>query len=194
MIMTEQEVYQFYNDTVKVIYSEIEAKNNTLPVELLFEINSAFDHLKRIHVDGESEDYQAQKAYSHLKRGCLDAFKLKLKYFNVDVTRVYNKKADLRIIDNGQFLSDFIKAKSEIFKIAKDARLNEGKNDTELALQNWSHVSVLIDSFEEKFFDSTKLHWAEKQSFFHFNVNFWLGVLAGIISSVAVTLLFDIIL
>lgn len=188
--MTEQEVYEFYNNTVKVIYSEIEAKNNTLPVELLFEINSAFDHLKRIHIDGESEDLQSQKAYSHLKRGCLDAFKLKLKYFNDDVSKIYRKKADLRIIDNGQYLADFIQAKTDIFKIAKEARLNEGKMDTELALQEWSHVSVLIDSFEDKFFNTEKLHWAEKQSFFHFNANFWLGVLAGIISSVVVTVLF----
>lgn len=191
--MTEQEVYQFYNDTVKVIYSEVEAKNNTLPVELLFEINSAFDHLKRVHVDNELENVQAQKAYSHLKRGCLDAFKLKLKYFNVDVNRIYNKKADLRIIDNGHFLSDFIKEKTVIFRLAKNARLNEGKNDTEQALKDWCEVSVLIDSFEEKFFDSNKLHWAEKQSFFHFNANFWLGVLAGIISSIVVTVLFSII-
>ena len=99
--MTEQDVYNFYANTVKVVYSEIEAKKNTLPVELLFEINSAFDHLKRIHVDDEDENLQAQKAYSHLKRGCLDAFKLKLKYFNADVAKIYNKKADLRIIDNG---------------------------------------------------------------------------------------------
>ena len=138
--MTEQEVYEFYNNTVKVIYSEIEAKNNTLPVELLFEINSAFDHLKRIHVDGENEDLQSQKAYSHLKRGCLDAFKLKLKYFNDDVSKIYRKKADLRIIDNGQYLADFIQSKSDIFKIAKEARLNEGKMDTELALQEWTVI------------------------------------------------------
>ena len=59
--MTEKEVYQFYNDTVKIIYSEIEAKKNSLPVELLFEIHSAFDHLKRIHIDNEPEELQAQK-------------------------------------------------------------------------------------------------------------------------------------
>jgi hypothetical protein len=48
--MTEKEVYQFYNDKVKILYSEIEARNNVIPVELLFEIHSAFDHLKRFHV------------------------------------------------------------------------------------------------------------------------------------------------
>ena len=106
--MTEQDVYKFYNEKVKIIYSEIEARNNVLPIELLFEIHSAFDHLKRIHVDGESAEEQAGKAYSHLKRGCLDAFKLKLKFFNDDQKKVYDKKADLRIIDNGTFLTDFI--------------------------------------------------------------------------------------
>lgn len=191
--MTEQEVYQFYNDTVKVIYSEIEARNNTLPVELLFEINSAFDHLKRIHVDDEPEDIQGQKAYSHLKRGCLDAFKLKLKYFNSDVNQIYNKKADLRIIDNGKFLSEFIKEKALIFQVARTARLNEGKNDNDVAFRDWCEVSSRIDSFEEKFFIPEKLQWAEKQSFFHFNANFWIGVLSGIISSVIVTVIFNIL-
>ena len=38
--MTEKEVYQFYNDYVKVAYSEIEAAGNNLPVELLFEVHS----------------------------------------------------------------------------------------------------------------------------------------------------------
>ena len=43
---------------------------------------TVFDHLKRIHVDGESETLCAEKAFSHLKRGLLDAFKLKLMYHN----------------------------------------------------------------------------------------------------------------
>ena len=29
--MTEQNVYKFYNEKVKIIYSEIEARNNVLP-------------------------------------------------------------------------------------------------------------------------------------------------------------------
>ena len=60
--MKEVDVYQFYNDKVKVLYSEIEARNNVLPVELLFEINSAFDHLKRIHIDGAREDEEVKCA------------------------------------------------------------------------------------------------------------------------------------
>jgi hypothetical protein len=50
---------------------------------LLFEIHAAFDHLKRLYIDDATEDECCRKAMSHLKRGALDAFKLKLKYFNL---------------------------------------------------------------------------------------------------------------
>jgi len=74
-----------------------------LPVELLFEIHSAFDHLKRIHVDNDPEAKCAEKAFSHLKRGLLDAFKLKLMYHNKDYEKLLKLKTDLRLIDNGKF-------------------------------------------------------------------------------------------
>ncbi len=184
------EVFRFYNDTVKVLYSEIEARNNTLPVELLFEIHSAFDHLKRYFIDGETEDECCKKAFSHLKRGLLDAFKLKLKYFNDDCNNLLNKKADLRIIDSGTYLTDLLNDRKNIMNTARVARLEESKTDIDSAFENWCALSKQIDDFEAKYFDSAKIKWAEKQSFFHFNANFWLGVLAGVISSVAVTLLF----
>lgn len=189
--MKVEEIFKFYNDRVKVVYCEIEAKNNTLPVELLFEIHSAFDHLKRIYVEKELEDECCNKAYSHLKRGLLDAFKLKLKYFNDDYNHLMNKKVDLRIIDSGTYLTDMLKEHKNLVERAKEARLSESKLDIDEAFSVWCEVSELIDLFETKYFDSEKIKWAEKQSFFHFNANFWLGVLAGIISSVIVTLLFN---
>jgi hypothetical protein len=45
--MTENQVYAFYQEFVKPIYSEIEARWNNIPVKLLFETYAAFDHLKR---------------------------------------------------------------------------------------------------------------------------------------------------
>lgn len=191
--MKIKDVYQFYNDIVKVLYSEIEARNNTLPVELLFEIHSAFDHLKRIYIDNESEDKCCSKAFSHLKRGSLDAFKLKLKYFNDDYNKLMGKKTDLRIIDSGHYLVDLLKDRKEIINKARTARLDESKLNVDIAFEKWCEVSGLIDSFEIKYFDSSKIQWAEKQSFFHFSANFWLGVLAGIISSIIATLIFSFI-
>jgi len=188
--MTEKDVYSFYNEKVKILYSEIEARENTLPVELLFEIHSAFDHLKRFHVDDESEDRCAEKAFSHLKRGLLDAFKLKLKYHNKDYGKLLKMKADLHLIDNGTFWPSLLSKRTEIIQLAKDARLYEGKRDIEGAFDNWYKTSELIDQFESDYFKSPKIQWAKRLGFFH---RFWKVIIAfivGVISSTIVQYLF----
>ena len=129
------DVYQFYQDNVKPIYSEIEARDNNIPVELLFETYATFDHIKRYYLNGESEETASQKAISHLKRGVLDAFKLKLKYLNKDIEILLNTKVDLQLIDNGQFISSLYKDRQEIITLAKKARLTEGKQSKEEAFQ-----------------------------------------------------------
>jgi len=188
--MTEKEVYLFYNEKVKILYSEIEARNNSLPVELLFEIHSAFDHLKRIHVDNEPEDQCAEKAFSHLKRGLLDAFKLKLMYHNKDYEKLLKLKADLRLLDNGNFLPSLLNKRKTIIDLGKKARLFEGKSDIDSAFEKWYEVSDLIDHFEKEFFDSSKIQWARRISFFHFSLSFFVGIIAGIIASAIVQYLF----
>jgi hypothetical protein len=188
--MTEREVYLFYNDKIKILYSEIEARNNTLPVELLFEIHAVFDHLKRIHVDGEHEAQCAEKAYSHLKRGALDAFKLKLKYFNDDYSKLLKTKTDLRFIDNGNFLPSMLNKKKAITDIAKEARLFEGKTDIDNAFEKWYEVSDLIDQFEKEFFDPRKIQWAKKVNFLRDAKAFFVGIITGIIGSAIVQYLF----
>jgi len=188
--MTENNVYLFYNDKVKILYSEIEARNNSLPIELLFEVYAAFDHLKRIHVDGEPEDDCAKKAYSHLKRGSLDAFKLKLKYHNDDYAKLLKSKTDLRFIDNGKFLPSLLEKRKIIIGLAKEARLFEGKTDIDNAFEKWYEVSDLIDQFEKEFFDSAKLQWAKKINFLRDSRVFIVGIITGIIGSAIVQYLF----
>jgi hypothetical protein len=184
--MTEKDVYLFYNEKVKILYSEIEARNNTLPVELLFEIHSAFDHLKRIHVDNEPETSCAEKAFSHLKRGLLDAFKLKLMYHNKDYEKLSKLKTDLRLLDNGNFLPSLLNKRKVIIDTAKKARLFEGKKDIDSAFEKWYEVSDLIDQFENEFFDSSKIQWAKNLSFLSFSLSFVVGIVTGVIGSAIV--------
>lgn len=181
--MTEREVYEFYNERVKIAYSEIEARNNKLPIELLFEIHSTFDHLKRFHLEEESEEEAAGKAYSHLKRGVLDAYKLKLKYFNDEFNKLFNGNSELKIIDSGQFLPEALRLHREIVDSAKQARLSEGQKDADTAFENWYKTSILIDEFEDRFFDSEKLGWAKKQGMFQFGSNFVVGVISGVVAT-----------
>lgn len=87
-----------------------------------------------------------------------------------------------------------LKDHKHLVEKTKLARVSESKRDIEPAFGLWCEVSRLIDEFEEKYFDSAKIKWAERQPFFHFNANFWIGVLAEIISGVIVTVLFDVVL
>ena len=187
--MSENEVYQFYNTFVKLAYSEIEARGNQLPVELLFEIHSAFDHLKRYHLGEDSEEEAADKAYSHLKRGTLDAYKLKLKYYNEDYQKYFGGKPELRLVDSGKFLPKALKLRSKIVLSAKQARIAEGQRDVETAFECWYETSALIDEFEEKYFDEKKITWAKKQGWIQSGRDFVLGIIAGVIGSIIVTLL-----
>jgi len=188
--LTEKEVYQFYNDHVKIIYSEIEAAGNHLPVELLFEIHSAFDHLKRIYVDGLSEDKCCEKAFSHLKRGALDAYKLKLKYFNVNYQALLGKSIkDLRLVDNGEFLPKTIRARNEIMTVAKNARLNEGNYDVEAAFEKWYEASLLITEFESTYFDESKLRWAKATSLRQGIIGVIIGLVVGVTASIVAGLI-----
>lgn len=180
--MTENDVYTFYADYVKIIYSEIEARNNTLPIELLFEINSAFDHLKRYHVDNQDENTACEKAYSHLKRGLLDAYKIKLKYFNDDYSSVIKARA-LPFIDNGEFLPKLIKLHKQIIDAGKCARLYESKKDIDSAFEYWDKTSDLINDFETNYFLREKLEWGNRQAFFDAINNFWCGLIASAVIS-----------
>ena len=180
--MNIKEIFEFYEQYVKPIYSEIEAKRNNIPVELLFETYAAFDHLKRFYIDNEEESIATLKAISHLKRGILDAFKLKLKYFNQDLEDFIKYQDSLELVDNGNFLSGFLKDKNNIFKLGKEARLVESKVSKKEAFEKWFEVSLNIDSFEEKYFNQLeKVEWAKKKQFKFLNKD---SIKGGFIGSI----------
>lgn len=186
--MIEKQVYEFYQEFVKPIYSEIEARWNDIPVELLFETYAVFDHLKRYHLGEEVESECAAKALSHLKRGVLDAFKLKLKYFNTDLEHFLKSDVDFQLIDNGEFISSLYKDKHDIIETAKQARLTESKQGKDQAFDEWFNVSQKINDFEDKYFAKAyKVDWAKNKTFKWLTKDlikgFLIGIFSGAISS-----------
>ena len=117
----------------------------------------------------------------------LDAFKLKLKYFNEDLERFLSLKIDFELIDNGKFIKSFHKEKNEIYKIAKDARLNETKKNIDAAFKKWYEVSTKIDEFEENYLNRLdEVEWAKKKTFSWINKDSIRGFIIGILSSLTV--------
>jgi len=136
---------------------------------------------------GKNEDECVEKAISHLKRGTFDAFKLKLKYYHNDLDKFEKKKIDLTLIDNGEFYKKYSLLKSEIRSLAKTARLEEKKVDSNggvsEAFTNWMKVSNNIATMENDFFNSPKINWAKVKTIRIFCIQtivaFILGVLSG---------------
>jgi len=155
-------VFEFYKDRIKPIYAGVVAEDNTLPVELLFEIHAAFDHIARFFARGEPESICAEKAYAHLKRSALDAFKLRLKNYHSEYKNL--QKYDLQLIDNGKFFAELIVNHREIVRMAKLGRQNEFKQNIDEAFEAWDNVHLLIDKFYSSTMDLEKLEWSRAVS------------------------------
>lgn len=185
-MLSVKDVFTFYTDKFKPLYSETEARDNIIPVEILFEIHASFDHLKRFYVDKEEELSCCRQARGHLKRAVLDMYKLKLKQFNSDF-KSFQKNIQpsvLRIVDNGNFYPAMNQDRKEIIKIATEARKNESNKDKENAYANWSEVSVKINRFEENYFNCKGIDWAatvvKKMSFKKILANVVWTIIVGI--------------
>jgi len=155
--MQIKDIFTFYQEYIKPIYAEIEAKRNQIPVELLFETYASFDHLKRFYLDGENEEESSKK------------------------------EIDFELIDNGNFIQEFHKKRNKIYKIAKEARLNESKKNTDEAFEKWYEVSIELDKFEEEYLSRLDtVECAKKKTFSWLNKDSIKGFIIGILSSLFV--------
>jgi hypothetical protein len=160
-------------------------------VELLFEIHAAFDHLRRFYVNGDDEITSSRRAIGHLKRASLDAFKLKLKYFNEDLEKLLNLGTCLDLVDNGNFLKGLLRDKQNLINTAKRARLEESNQDQEIAFETWVQASLLIDEITEKMVNSREnidlaaikaKKWLNRDK----TTGLWIGFISGFLSSLTV--------
>jgi hypothetical protein len=178
------ELFQFYNDYVKPLYSSVQTQN-VLPNETLWELNAALDHISRHWVYAETEAAVVSKAYSHLKRACLDIFKIKVQ----DARRQYDelRSIDTSIIDNGEFDRKLIRLFAEIKQSSTEARRLEGAPDADESVPSfsrWEQVFIKCEALEADFYLHPALDWAKRKSLVRswgeLAVAFLLGLLTNI--------------
>lgn len=161
---TEADLYRFYREVVKRLYSVTQSEN-ALPAEVLFEIHAAFEHLSRIYVLNADREYEVRKAYAHLKRSCLDIYKI---YFRDTLDMLDELRlVDTSVIDNGQFDFDLKSLLGRTRKLAADARASEGdKNGEEegkvLAFDLWQEVAINCNTLREQYYYSPNVCWAKR--------------------------------
>jgi hypothetical protein len=183
---TFKELFQFYREKVKILYSYCQL-HNQLPQETLFEINAAWDHIAR-HFDSENiqtEKYVVEKAHSHLKRSCLDIFKLAFKNARDQYHEI--SETDLSLIDNGNgvFKKNLVSLLRRIREKAEIARMEEGKN-FDFAYETWWKMYLECRELEKDYYYSSKVQWAKKKTFGNILWSILVAFLSGILSTIVV--------
>ena len=159
------EVFHFYNAWVKPLYFASVAENK-LPVEVLSEVTSAWDHLARHWTSGEAEPSVARKVFAHLRRACFDMFKLQV----VEAVDKYHQlsKLDISDIDKGEFAKRLQVLVERIRERATAARHLEGAtmsddNATKQAFDLWSSVYADCVTLDKEFYHHPEVPWGKKR-------------------------------
>ena len=188
---TLEQLFEFYYIYVKPLYSRVQAQNE-LPFEVLFEINAAFDHISRHWYYDEPLEQAIDKAYGHLKRSCLDIFKLRLK----EAIKQFNElsRIDTSIIDEGRFDAELVQLYTEIRELATEARLREGEyrsvGEEENAFELWQPVLDKCITLEQDFFANPKVNWAKNRESNFTQKQFFLSIVASFITGLVLAFIF----
>ena len=186
-LQTLHDLYKFYYEFVKPLYSSVQVENE-LPIETLFEINAAFDHVSRHWFYGDSEADAVEKAYSHLKRSCLDIFKLEVKKVADNYRDL--RRIDTSVLDNGDFDRDMVRVLNEIRSGAATARTLEGDTKSDdhsqmiKAFEHWFPVYDKCVEFQKRFFLHPRFDWARRNGFWKRTKELWWAILFGFVTGV----------
>jgi len=162
-----QDLFDFYYREYKPLYSRVSAENK-LAQEALFEVAAAFDHAARCYSPNaspdDSESKCASEAISHLKRACLDMYKIE--YF--DTKEVYDKLCKLPIgfIDNGDYEKKLRELFADTKKMTASARELEGVRQAghPPAFDIWQNISVNCARIMSKeFYLHPSVSWAKRK-------------------------------
>ena len=173
-------LFEFYHREVKFYYSYAQSEN-VLPLEMLFELNAALDHISRAYVyEEETEEEACKKAYGHLKRACLDTFKIAFR----ETIKKYDelRKLDISLIDNGEYERNIKKLISDIKKEGTEARRLEGNpkltdlDNTVPPFNKWTSVFEKCLYFEHEFYQNKNVEWAKKKGWW-INLKLWFALL-----------------
>jgi hypothetical protein len=180
---TFHDLFIFYHDYVKPLYSAVQAYD-TLPVETLFELNAAFDHTSRHWVYDEEESCVVDRVFGHLKRSCLDIYKLKVEETRSQYDELM--KLDTSVLEAGRYDKNLRTLFLKMKRGATDARCLEGCPDDDHAVpafELWEKVYVDCWILEDEFFMHPDLDWAKKQAIKRHVLDWSVGFVLGIVSS-----------
>ncbi len=182
------ELYETYNNSVKLLIADIEARTQEFPIEILNEVRAFTDHIARCYLPGKTNVEHLEeldKAEGHIVRITLDCYKhLNVHLFDAvaDFEKRDMRNVDLSFIDNGDFFTTFRKLKREAKNFSRDARKVESK-DKQLSLELYEKMYNKYNEIEQYIEDNShKLGWAKMKFFKNRRRAIWVWVFTLIAS------------
>ncbi|MFZ4796194.1 MAG: hypothetical protein ACOYMA_01785 [Bacteroidia bacterium] len=159
-------LYTNYNEVIRPLISEIEARQEVFPAPLFNEIRAFNDHIARCHLKCISVDKiveEIKKAEGHINRITLDCFKY-LDVFLFEKVKRFERSTryiDISVLDNGKFYPSFCRLQKEAVQHVREAKKAEA-TDIESSLNYYQLAYNSYCELEEKIDDkSVEIRWAK---------------------------------
>ena len=185
-------IYQSYNNTIKPLIADVEARYQKFPDSLFNEIRALHDHIARCYEpEGVDKVAEIRKAESHVLRITFDCYKYLDAWFH-DFIDKFDDDFDISLIDNGEFSRKFYEVKIRATNTIREAKKLEGKDKQksfDLYQESYNIYSELTETLE---FYLPKIQWAKKldknkkrkKDRNAFALSFFSGLLSGLIIAV----------
>lgn len=187
-------LYKSYNEVIKPLIAEIEARGQTFPLPLFNEIRAFNDHIAQCFWDDftlEMVDFEVHKAEGHVLRMVLDCYKVLILFLN-DKVLGFEKQTnhiDLTVINNGVFYIEYRRLKKASIEMVRKAKSDESRNNGQAIIEfekAYNLYTALGDLIDSNLFE---VNWAKKK-FTVIRALKILGWLLAVIISGFVSLLF----
>ena len=125
-------IYHNYNETIKPLIADIEARYQEFPDSLFNEIRALNDHVARCYrenISDEEIDSEIKKTEGHILRITFDCYKYLDVWFHDYVKKFdkeYTSKIDITLVSDGEFAIEYRSFQSKAIKAIKEAKKNEG--------------------------------------------------------------------
>ncbi len=180
-------LYVNYNEVIRPLISEIEARQEIFPAPLFNEIRAFNDHIARCYLSGKKEvqiNEEISKADGHINRITLDCFKY-LDVFLFEKVKRFERNTrniDISVLDNGAFYPDFCQLQKEAVKYVREAKKTESF-DIVKSLNLYQFAYNTYCKLEEKIDDkSGEIQWAKIRFSVKRVIKTTLWILAALIS------------
>lgn len=127
------ELYTSYNEVIKPLIADYEAREQKFPLPVFNEIRSLHDHIARCYRSSLTDDQitgEIKKAEGHLTRIILDCYKYldislyeKISRFEKETSGI-----DLTLINNGLFYPEYRRLNMLAISLIRKAKVNESQN------------------------------------------------------------------